>query len=194
MGVFPGLSTTETDPLPKHAEDRHWNSCDVEFAYPLDVLVILKNMFRLIHPTSYRLFFLPWMVAWILVAPLFHIHTLDAQENHSCSPVFLAHTVFSPDLVGEYSPQSTVHQAEPHEKEATLSTHISHYSEGTISLFSKNHSKQEKNDGLVSKIYSIPPKVLFSNGSRDVTPERVLPPFMLLESSISLRAPPSVSS
>jgi hypothetical protein len=156
--------------------------------------VLQENMSTLIHPTSFRLFFLPWMVAWILIAPLFHIHTLDAQENHSCSPVFLAHTVFSPDLAGEYSPQSIAHQPQPHENEATLSTHFSHYSEETISLFSKNHTKQDKKAWLVSKSHLLPPKDFLLHGGRYVIPDIVFPPLILQASSVSLRAPPSVSS
>jgi hypothetical protein len=149
---------------------------------------------KLIHPTFFRLFFLPWLVTWVLIAPLFHTHTLDAQEDHSCSPVILAHTVFTPDLAGEYSPQSTVDQAETQENKAALSTHFLHYSEGTLSFFSKNHSKQEKKHGVVSKSHLLPPKDFLLNGGGYVIPDLVLPPLILLASPVSLRAPPSVSS
>jgi len=156
--------------------------------------MVLDSMLRLTHFTSLRLFFLPWMVTWVLIAPLFHIHTLDAQEDHSSSPVILAHTVFTPDLAGEYSPQSTVDQAETQGNKAALSTHFSHYSEGTLSLFGKNHSKQDKKTGLVSKSHLLPSKDFLRNGGRYVIPDLVLPPLILLASSVSLRAPPSVSS
>jgi hypothetical protein len=103
--------------------------------------------------------------------------------------------VFTPDLAGEYSPQSTVDQAEPQENQAALSTHFLHYSEETLSLFSKNHSKQEKKLGLVSKSHLfLPPKDFLLTGGRHVIPDLVLPPLILLASSVSLRAPPSVSS
>ena len=148
-------------------------------------------MFRLIHLTSFRLFSLPWMVTWVLVAPLFHVHTLDAQEDHSSSPVILAHTVFTPDFEGEYSPQST---AETRENRPALSAHFSHYSEGTLSLFSKKHTQQDKKAGLVSKSHLLPPKDFLLTGGRHVSPGLVLPPLILLASSVSLRAPPSVSS
>ena len=151
-------------------------------------------MSTLIHPTSFRLFFLPWMVAWILVSPLFHIHTLDAQEDHSCSEVVLVHTVFSPDLAGEYSHQHTVDQAKTQENQAALSTHFSHYSEGTLSLYSKNHSNQKNKTGLISRSHLLPPKDFLVNGGQYVIPDLVLPPLILLASSVSLRAPPSVSS
>ena len=68
-------------------------------------------MSKLIHPTSLRLFFLPWIVTWVLITPVFHIHSLDVQEDCVFSNIFLVHTVFSSDLAGEDSPQSTVHQA-----------------------------------------------------------------------------------
>jgi hypothetical protein len=149
---------------------------------------------KLIHPTSFRLFFLPWMVTWVLIAPLFHIHTLDAQEDHSWSPVILAHTVFTPDLAGEYSPQSTFDQTETQENKAALSAHFLHYSEGTLSLFSKNHSKENEKPGFVSKSHLFPPKDFLLSGGGYVIPDLVLPPLILLASSVSLRAPPSVSS
>jgi hypothetical protein len=156
-------------------------------------------MSKLIHPTSLRLFFLSWfflswMVMWVLIIPLFHIHILDVQEDRCFSKIFLAHTVFSPDLAGEYSPQSTVHQAGTHENKYTFSTHFSLYSEETISLFSEDDSKQEKGIWPVSHARFIQPKDFLLNGGRYVIPDLVSPPFMLLASSVSLRAPPSVSS
>lgn len=37
-----------------------------------------------------------WLILWVLTLPLFHIHTVtEAQQG-------VAHTVFSPDLTGEY--------------------------------------------------------------------------------------------
>lgn len=38
-----------------------------------------------------------WLILWVLTLPLFHIHTTaEARQG-------VAHTVFSPDLPGEYS-------------------------------------------------------------------------------------------
>jgi hypothetical protein len=151
-------------------------------------------MFRLIHPTSFRLFFLPWMVTWVLISPLFHIHTLDAQENHCVSPNFLIHTVFSPDLPGEYSHPSNVPQADTQENRSTLATHFLHYYEEPLSLFSKNHSKEDKKTGLVSKSNLLPSKDFLLNGGRIVIPDIVLPPPIVQAYSVPLRAPPFVSS
>jgi hypothetical protein len=150
-------------------------------------------MFKLIHPASFRVFFLPWMVTWVLISPLFHIHTLDAQEDHRVSQVFLVHTVFSPDLAGEYSHPND-RQADAQENQPTLATHFLHYSEETLSLFSKNHSKEEKKTGPVSKSHLLPSKDFLLSGGRFVVPDLVLPPLIMLASSVSLRAPPSVSS
>jgi hypothetical protein len=151
-------------------------------------------MSKLIHPASFQLFFLPWMVTWVLITPLFHIHTLDVQEDRCFSQIFLAHTVFSPDLAGEYSPQSTVHQAGTQEDQYAFSTHFSFYSEESIGLFSEDDSKQEKGIEPVSHTRFFPPKDFLLNGGRYVIPDLVSPPFMLLASPVSLRAPPSVSS
>ena len=151
-------------------------------------------MSKLIPPTSLRLFFLPWMVTWVLITPLFHIHTLDVQEDRDFSETFLVHTVFSPDLPGEYSPQSIVHQAGTQKNQDAFSTHFSHYSEETIGLFSEDDSKQGKRVELVSQARSFPPKNFLLKSGRYVILGLVFPPFMQLASSVFLRAPPSVSS
>jgi hypothetical protein len=151
-------------------------------------------MFKLIHPTSFRLFFLPWMVTWVLISPLFHIHTLDAQEDHCHLQVFLIHTVFSSDLPGEYSPSSNVHQANTQENQPTILPHFVHYSEDTLNIFSKNAPKHGKKTGLVSKSHLLPPKDFLLAGGRYIIPDIVFPLLILQQSSVSLRAPPSVSS
>ena len=150
-------------------------------------------MHKLIHPTSFRLLFLPWMVTWVLVAPLFHIHTLDAQEIHSRSPITIPHTVFTPDLPGEYSFQSPIDQTDTQKHQGALSTHFVHYSEGTLSLFSKAPSRPHT-QGLISQSHLLPPRDVLLTGGRSVIPDVVLPPLLLQLSSVSLRAPPSLSS
>jgi len=150
-------------------------------------------MHKLIHPTSFRLVFLPWMVTWVLVAPLFHFDVLDAQEIHSGSPITLAHTVFTPDLPGEYAVQSPVDQTETQKHQGALSTHFLHYSEEGLSLFTKAPSRQHML-GFVSHSHPLPPKAVLLTGGRYVSPDIVLPSLLLQQSSVSLRAPPSMSS
>jgi len=150
-------------------------------------------MHNLIHPTSFRLLFLPWLVTWVLVAPLFHFHTLDAQEIHSGTPITLTHTVFTPDLPGEYSAQSPVDQTETEKHEGALSPHFLHYSEEALGLFNEAPSRQHT-PGLVSQSHPLPPKDVLLTGGRYVIPVVVFPPLLLQQSSVSLRAPPSMSS
>src|SRR5262250_2029174 len=124
-------------------------------------------MHKLIHPTSFRLVFLPWMVTWVLVAPLFHFDVLDAQEIHSGSPITLAHTVFTPDLPGEYAVQFPDDQTEPQKHQRALATHFLHYSEDALSLFTKAPSRQQTL-GLVSLSYPLPPTNVLLTGRRYV--------------------------
>jgi|GEM_PF-2533405 len=151
-------------------------------------------MSKLIHPVSFRLFFLPWIVTWVLIIPLFHIHTLDVQEDRAFSQMFLAHTVFSPDLPGEYTPQSTGRQAKAQDNQHSFSTHSSNYSEEAISVFSEDDSKQRKRVGSVSHGPIFPLKDVVPNSGRFIIPDLPSPGFMLLASSVFLRAPPSVFS
>ena len=150
-------------------------------------------MSKLIHPVFFRLFFLQWLVTWVLITPLFHIHTLDIQEDRSFFKLFLVHTVFSPDLPGEYSPQSTVHQAGTPNNQGTFSTHFAHYSEESFTFISEDDSKWEKRIEA-SQAHLSPLKHFRLKSGRYVIPNPVSPHLMLLASSVSFRAPPSVSS
>ena len=51
----------------------------------------------------WRLVILAWLTMWIATLPLFHIHVPDATDRWSTLQSGGAHTVFSPDLPGEYS-------------------------------------------------------------------------------------------
>ena len=84
-----------------------------------------------------------WLTVWVLAAPVFHIHTLDVQENHFLSQVVLVHTVFSPDLPGEYTSRSTVRGNRLSEQPPTMSTHFLRYSKTEIQLFNENDLKQK---------------------------------------------------
>ena len=150
-------------------------------------------MHKLIHPTSFRLLFLPWMVTWVLVVPLFHLHTLDAQEIHGGSPVTLTHTVFTPDLPGEYAVQSPVDQTETQKHQGAVATHFLHYSEDALSLFTKAPSRQHTL-GLITPSHPLPLTDVLLTGNRDVIPDVLIPPLLLQQSSVSLRAPPSMTS
>ena len=68
-----------------------------------------------------------WIVSWLLTIPLFHIHALDIQEIPLRSNSFLAHTVFSGDLPGEYP--AAVQQQRTTDNQRTVESHYPRYSE-----------------------------------------------------------------
>ena len=54
-----------------------------------------------VFPT--RLFILTWVILWVITVPLFHTHLPDVTYGPASLQGGLAHTVFSPDLPGEFS-------------------------------------------------------------------------------------------
>ena len=50
-----------------------------------------------------QLLTLAWVITWVATVPLFHTHLPDVNDGRA-SHQGLAHTVFSPDLPGEFSP------------------------------------------------------------------------------------------
>ena len=50
-----------------------------------------------------RLFILAWLITWISSVPLYHFHIPDTTDRWSALHSGGAHTVFTPDLVGEFS-------------------------------------------------------------------------------------------
>ena len=79
-------------------------------------------------------------------SPLFHIHSLDIQEDRVFSDISLVHTVFSSDLAGEYSPQSTVHQAGIQKNRMSFRPISRITPEETISLFSEDEFEAVEED------------------------------------------------
>ena len=51
---------------------------------------------------SSHLWISAWPIVWLTAIPLFHIHLPDVSDTQAAQ-VGVAHTVFSPDLQGEYS-------------------------------------------------------------------------------------------
>jgi hypothetical protein len=137
---------------------------------------------------------IPWMLTWVLIVPFFHIHVLDMQEDLSQSQAFLPHTVFSADLPGEYSPRTDVDQHGMPGNQHTLSSHFLQYSEMALGVFSEDDDTKRK-IGILPFYYAHFSSLRRSPShiARSVIPEFSSPPFLLLASSISLRAPPFVS-
>jgi hypothetical protein len=59
---------------------------------------------------SARQFVLAWTILWVTTVPLFHTHLPDSAERQT-SRSGIAHTVFSPDLPGEFFRFATAHQS-----------------------------------------------------------------------------------
>src|SRR5215468_436453 len=51
---------------------------------------------------SLRLVLLAWLITWITAVPLFHVHIPDTTDRWSALQSGGAHTVFTPDLPGEF--------------------------------------------------------------------------------------------
>ena len=53
--------------------------------------------------TPFSLLILAWLITWVTTVPLFHTHLPDTTDGPAYLQGGLAHTVFSPDLPGEFS-------------------------------------------------------------------------------------------
>jgi len=51
----------------------------------------------------WRLLILAWLIPWITTVPLFHLHLPDTPDRWSALNSGGAHTVFTPDLPGEFA-------------------------------------------------------------------------------------------
>ena len=66
-----------------------------------------------------RLWLSVWPITWLTAVPLFHIHLPDIS-NRQAAQIGVAHTVFSPDLPGEFSRFSNAKPEDPF-------PHLSHW-------------------------------------------------------------------
>ena len=55
-----------------------------------------------------RLLCVVWVITWVITVPLFHTHLPDISDGQA-SQSGVAHTVFSPDLPGEFTRVSNAH-------------------------------------------------------------------------------------
>ena len=88
-----------------------------------------------------RLLGLAWLIAWIITAPLFHVHIPDTTDRWSAIQSGGAHTVFSADLIGEYS--APIHHQNP-DRRAHLSHRIVNSPELGIALFDEKAKKTKE--------------------------------------------------
>lgn len=63
-----------------------------------------EDMPGIVHISPrWRLVILVWMIIWITIIPLFHVHIRDTTDNWSILKSGGAHTVLTPDLPGEFA-------------------------------------------------------------------------------------------
>src|SRR5689334_16445820 len=75
---------------------RHRNACDAPSA---------SSHFSVGSFSSARsLIFQLWIIFWLTVVPLFHAHIPDTTDEWSAVHSGGVHTVFTPDLPGEFAP------------------------------------------------------------------------------------------
>jgi hypothetical protein len=136
-----------------------------------------------------------WLIPWVLTIPLFHVHALDRQETPFLPEAFLTHTVFTPDLPGEYFPRPAIHQRGMPGYQHALASHFPQYSEIAFSLFGEDDDTKRKigNPPIDNDEFSfLIPSLLESVHS--AIAELASLPFLLLAFSASSRAPPLILS
>ena len=137
-----------------------------------------------------------WLIPWVLTIPLFHVHALlDMQETPFLSKAFLAHTVFTPDLPGEYSPRPAIHQRGMSGHQDALANHFPQYSENAFSLIGEDDDTKRKigNPPMDNDEFSFLIPFLVESVHYAIS-EFASPPFLLLGFSLSSRAPPFIIS
>lgn len=142
-----------------------------------------------------------WIMIWMLAVPLFHVHPEADQHHGEAGHIHggTVHTVFSPDLDGEFS--SPRHAAAAAEARPTTQTtlsphpfHASDYAELGFSFVSDSTDRSLPKPLVTAMFLIEPPAHLAVRWSRSI---RVAPtgsqPLALFTRDIPSRAPPSLS-
>jgi hypothetical protein len=134
-----------------------------------------------------RVLVLAWLITWATAFPLFHVHVPDTTDRWSILQSGGAHTVFTPDLPGEYS--HPFHDNQP-EHSSHLSTRVVNSPELAIAATNETDDRKVKPLQVLSALYGLPDTIplvsLFFTYLAN-------PPYLLTFQAISAtRAPPSV--
>lgn len=141
-----------------------------------------------------------WVIIWMLAVPLFHVHP-EADHHHGEAGHIhggTVHTVFSPDLDGEFDNHlgTTAAIEQPSAKQFAVSWHPSHASDYTELGFSFVSDLTDRTlpKPLVSSALIVEPPAhtpLAANPSV-LQPLTYSLPLTLLTHDIPVRAPPSL--
>jgi len=134
-----------------------------------------------------RLSILAWMIIWITTVPLFHTHLPDI----SAGPIAqggLAHTVFSPDLPGEFSRASN---ASREDHFAHMSNRVSNRPELDFVLsFESSKDRERGHPTVLGVLCCLPDRPLPSVSTIEAsTPHRQL---VICTAPQAPRGPPSL--
>ena len=105
-----------------------------------------------------RLLILAWIILWVVTVPLFHTHLPDVSGGLGTRGG-LAHTVFSPDLPGEFSSFSRAVQPDHF---AQLSNPISNSPELDFVLSLEDSKSRKTGDPNVLVVFFSLPRTSFS--------------------------------
>ncbi len=135
-----------------------------------------------------RLVVLAWLIAWITIAPLFHIHIPDATDGWSALQSGGAHTVFTQDLPGEYSRPF-------HDSELGHSSHLSQRAVNSpelgIAIFDDPDDRKLKAVHVLGSPFHLSDASPQHSGVLTIgEPYRPLQPF---QASSASRAPPRIA-
>src|SRR5215831_1288682 len=98
-----------------------------------------------------RLLVSVWVIIWVTTVPLFHTHLPDISDGQA-SQGGVAHTVFSPDLPGEFSYFST---ANHHDQFAHLAKRVLNSPELDFVLSECSKDRQGKQPSDLSMLCSL---------------------------------------
>jgi len=93
-----------------------------------------------------RLLCMVWVITWVMTVPLFHTHLPDLSDGQA-SKSGVAHTVFSPDLPGEFTRCSN---ANHHDQFAHLAMRVLNFPELDFVLSECSKDREGKQPSVLS--------------------------------------------
>src|SRR5262245_54309972 len=136
---------------------------------------------------SSRLLVLVWVITWVTTVPLFHTHLPDISDPQP-SQGGVAHTVFSPDLPGEFSRFSTTNH---HDHFAHLSSRVFNSPElGFVISSERSKDREVKQPSVLNILCDLPNRPFLPTAALES--RAIHRRFLILAGPQGPRAPPSV--
>ena len=162
-------------------------------AYCNTLLLVSREM--LMRPFGHkvaplRILIFAWLIVWVTTVPLFHTHLPDTTDGPASPQSGLAHTVFSPDLPGEFSRSYNVtHQP----RFFHLSNRVSNSPELGLALLDDDEKHRKIGQpSVLAVLCCVPPSPLVPHAT--IESAAVSPRLCLFMSPHGPRSPPSVLS